>query len=321
MKLTFARYFRLAFGVGCILLSVAWGVAAPPLRPGDASSTPRVARNERRPEGEIRLPQAITLEGQVLLLQQAQVSALEAGMIASLEAHEGLMVEAGAELGRLDDARERLRRQHADYEAQGAKKKAENTIDLRYAQAAVDVSQAELDQAHEANLKVSGAIPAAEVRRRALGLERARLQVEQTQQDQGLNKITALAKQSTAELAAVELDRRKITAPVSGMVVDLVKNVGEWVKPGDPVLRILRIDRLRVEGRLSALEHGGELLGRPVTVTVTLPGDRVEHFTGKIVFISPEVEPVSKEFRIVAEVANRDLLLRPGMDAVVTIGR
>jgi multidrug efflux pump subunit AcrA (membrane-fusion protein) len=117
----------------------------------------------------------------------------------------------------------------------------------------------------------------------------------------------------------VNLNRRMIVAPVSGVVVDLYRHVGEWVKPGDPVLRILRIDRLKVEGYLNAAEHGSEVSGRLVTVTATLPGGRTEQFHGKIVFVSPEVEAVKKDFRVVAEVVNRDMLLRPGLDATLTI--
>ena len=54
-------------------------------------------------------------------------------------------------------------------------------------------------------------------------------------------------------------------------------------------------------------------------VTAVMPGGRTEQFQGKITFVSPEVEPVTKDFRIVAEVVNRDGLLRPGLDATLTI--
>ena len=54
--------------------------------------------------------------------------------------------------------------------------------------------------------------------------------------------------------------RRRILAPIGGMVVDVFRRQGEWVDPGVAVLRILRIDKLRVEAFLSAREVNRDLL-------------------------------------------------------------
>ncbi len=266
-----------------------------------------------------RLPGPISIPGQVMVLQQAQVSALEAGMIASLEAYEGLTVEAGQELGRLDDDRSQIEKKLAEFDHEIAEKHSADDVNVRYAKAAHEVAVAELNQGHEANKKVANALPASEIRRRALAAERARLQIEQSERELAIAQVTSRSKGATVDLATVNVTRRMIVAPVSGVVVDLYRHVGEWVKPGDPVLRILRTDRLKVEGHLNASQFGPEVAGRLVTVTAMLPGGHSEQFTGKIVFVSPEVEPVSKEFRVVAEVANRDGLLRPGLDATLTI--
>jgi hypothetical protein len=62
--------------------------------------------------------------------------------------------------------------------------------------------------------------------------------------------------------------------------------------------------------------------GRPVTATVRLAHGRRESFSGKVVFVSPEVE-AGGQYRYWAEVDNRKTgehwLLRPGLMAEVTI--
>jgi hypothetical protein len=89
------------------------------------------------------------------------------------------------------------------------------------------------------------------------------------------------------------------------------------------VLQVIRIDRLRVEGFLSASEHAPEeIAGRPVIVDVPLTDGRSARFSGQVVFISPIVQAGNK-YRVRAEVANRSEhghpILRPGMSATMNI--
>jgi macrolide-specific efflux system membrane fusion protein len=94
---------------------------------------------------------------------------------------------------------------------------------------------------------------------------------------------------------------------------------GEWVEPGDPVLRILRIDRLRAEGFVKVHHTEHDLENCLVTLKVNLPGEPGAVFPGKVVFLSPEVDPVNAQVRIWAEIENRGTRLRPGMRATMSI--
>ena len=93
----------------------------------------------------------------------------------------------------------------------------------------------------------------------------------------------------------------------------------------DPLARIVRTDRLRVEGYVDAAKWGPEQVrDRPVTVEVPLAGDTRESFTGRIVFVSPLVES-GGDYRVFAEVDNRKApssqqwLLRAGQTATMTV--
>jgi multidrug efflux pump subunit AcrA (membrane-fusion protein) len=99
--------------------------------------------------------------------------------------------------------------------------------------------------------------------------------------------------------------------------------LGEWVKPGDPVLRIIKIDRLSVEGRARATTYNpADLADRNVNVQVTLAGGRTAQFPGKIVFVGSEIGG-DERYAVRAEVENRkengQWVLQPGKQANMTI--
>jgi macrolide-specific efflux system membrane fusion protein len=121
------------------------------------------------------------------------------------------------------------------------------------------------------------------------------------------------------ELAKQAVDRRAIVAPISGMVVQVNQHQGEWVQSGKTVVRVLRVDRLRVEGFVLAKNMSGDLVGKRATLTIDLPGEPGATFDGKITFVSPEVNAVSGQVRLWAEVENQKLKLRPGLHGKLMI--
>ena len=126
-------------------------------------------------------------------------------------------------------------------------------------------------------------------------------------------------KRNALDTAKYNLSRCEIHSPLVGVVVQIKKRRGEWVQPGDVVMRIVRTDRLRVEAFLNSHDVGGDLLGRPVILSVDLPGQTHSQFRGSIVYVSPEVNPVNGQFRVWAQIDNRDGRLRPGLQGSMTI--
>jgi multidrug efflux pump subunit AcrA (membrane-fusion protein) len=254
---------------------------------------------------------------------EVQVPAQEAGVLVELPAQLGMRVERGDVLGKIDDSERQMQKRLALIEQKAAREKAENDIDVRYASAASKVAESEYQQAVEANGRVRGAFPEAEVRRLNLAWHRAFLQIEQAQVEQKMAKYQAQLRAAEVEAAEANIRRRRIVAPVAGEVVELMKHEGEWVAPGDPVLRVARFDTLRIEGFLNATEYDPlDVANRPVTVEVELARGRRVQFTGQISYIDPRVQ-AGGEYRVWAEVANRregdQWLLRPGLSAVMTV--
>ncbi len=69
---------------------------------------------------------------------------------------------------------------------------------------------------------------------------------------------------------------------------------------------------------MRAQDIRGELNDQPVKLTVRL-GDEQMEYSGRIVLVSPEVDPVNGQVRVWAEIDNHDLRLRPGLHGSMTI--
>jgi multidrug resistance efflux pump len=135
--------------------------------------------------------------------------------------------------------------------------------------------------------------------------------------------MTAAARDAEWKLARHDVERRRLLASLDGVVVQLLKHPGEWLQAGEPVLRLVRMDRVRVEGFVDASLYGDdEVADQPVRVFVARQRGQRETFSGKIVFVNPLIE-ASGNYRVWAEVENRQRngrwLLRPGSEAEMVI--
>jgi macrolide-specific efflux system membrane fusion protein len=216
-------------------------------------------------------------------------------------------------LGKIEDDDARIALKKAEAEATIAESKALNDVDVRFAKKASDVAQAELKRARESVERVERSISKTEMDKLVLEAERCVLAVESAEHEAEIAKQTWQLKKTEVEAAKQVVDRRRITSPLDGVVVEIHRRRGEWVKPGDPVFRLMRIDRLRIEGFVTAEQIAASDVGRAVTFHHEVPGGSPRVYSGKLVFISPEVDPVNGQIRIWAEVENRDQSLRPGV--------
>ncbi len=259
----------------------------------------------------------------VSLIDNVDVPAQEQGQLIAVEAKEGLEIESGTHIATIDDRQPKMQHRLAAVEHQRAERTVENDVDVRYAKAALEVANVEYLQSVEANRSVSGAVPEIEIRRLWLTRRRAGLQIEQAEFQTELSNLDVQARQAEVDAADLGIERRKIIAPVSGVVVEVYRRRGEWVNPGDPVLRIVRMNELRIEGFVNSKNYNpDEISGRPVTVQVQLARGQAEQFEGKITFVSPLVE-AGGDYRVWAQVTNRSRngvwLMRPGLQARMVV--
>jgi multidrug efflux pump subunit AcrA (membrane-fusion protein) len=259
----------------------------------------------------------------VSLIEEAQVPGREPGVLVALEAKEGMQVKAGGMIGRIDDSEPTMDKRIKTKEFETAKETATNDVNVRYAKAATDVAKVTYEKNAKAEESVHHTVAATELLKLKLEWRKAELQIEQAEHELKVNILTADAKSAAVDAADLSIRRRQITSPIDGVVVKIYKHVGEWVAPGDPVVRIVRVDHLRIEAFLNASDYSPqELDAKPVSVEVELARGRKEKFPGKVVFVSPIVE-AGGEYRVLADVVNRSedgqWLLRPGQLATMTM--
>ena len=261
----------------------------------------------------------------VYLLEDVQVPALEAGAIKVITAAEGAIVRKGDPLAVLDDREPQVKKLKAELERDAALAKASDDVEVRFAEASLAYSTAELNRLLSLERKAQNTVNAAEIEKARLARQRDELQIEKSKLDLKVAKMMASMHQAEVDSADLAVARRQIASPIDGEVVTVFHEPLEWVSAGEPVVQVVRMDRLRVEGFVSSSElNVSEIAGRNIVVEVPLARGRVERFAGKVVFVSPIVTAGGK-YRVRAEVENRlenrQWLLRPGMSAVMAVAK
>jgi multidrug efflux pump subunit AcrA (membrane-fusion protein) len=268
----------------------------------------------------------------VELMDEARVAAQEAGVLTGLEAREGLQVTKDTELGQINDNKIKMQRSVAEAERDVAKMQAENRSAIDAAEAGEKTALAEWRMNYDAERNVAGSVVQAQLNALALAHREASLTVVQRKMEQKIAGATVGVREVELKAVDEDIDRHKIRSPIDGEIVEVFTHVGEWVNPGDPVFRVVRLDRLKVKGFVNVADFApDQIAGRPVTVTVKLERGRTEQFEGKIVFVSPLVNTggtgarQNDDYLVQAEVVNRrdssagQWLLRPGLPAEMTI--
>jgi RND family efflux transporter MFP subunit len=263
---------------------------------------------------------AIDVQTVVLrLLGEAEVPAQEAGVITGVAVVEGQRVKQGELLAQIDDQVARLAEEATKAKYDIARAKATNNVRIRYAQKAMEVSEAELRRSTESIERFAKSVSQSQLDVEQLTVQKNRLEAEQATHEQAIAVLEMKQEESLLNAARAQISRRRIVAPFDGVIVQIYARKGEWAEPGQKALRIVNVDRLKAEGFIRAEDANERVVGRPINLVVN-PGGTQNTFSGKIVFVSPEVDPITGQVRIWAEIDNRDGRLRPGQQARMSVG-
>lgn len=285
------------------------------------------ASEESRPAAtpELRLPKAM-----VSLINHVQIPARQAGVLQNLSledgsiVQEGMRVKKGQLLGTLDDEDAKARQRAAASEHRVAvAEQAKAVANIAAAEATTKVADAEVKASLAIRERAKGGVSDQELRRQQLTVTRAESEHEVAMKEAETAGLTIEAKQAQLDVAAITVKHHHIESPLDGVVVQMYRRVGEWVSPGDPIMKVVYMDKLRVEGFVNADQFTpDELEGKTVEIVLHLPRDRTEKFAGVVSYVSSQVE-ASGEFRVWCEVENRQhnghWILRPGQFAEMVI--
>jgi membrane fusion protein (multidrug efflux system) len=135
-------------------------------------------------------------------------------------------------------------------------------------------------------------------------------------QDLDDSRAALMVAEANLALAQSRLTKSTITAPFDGLVGKRHISPGAFLRSGETITNLARIDQLRVTFAVPERLLGAMRVGAPITVLTTAFPD--QQLTGTIDVIEPQLDPVTRNAGVVALVDNPDELLRPGMSATVT---
>ncbi len=126
------------------------------------------------------------------------------------------------------------------------------------------------------------------------------------------SQIEALAKQGAPSESV------PITSPASGFVIE--KNVveGASVDAGMRLYRIAALTKVWIEAQVYEADLANVRVGQVAAVTMDYVPGRT--YDAKVAYVYPYVDPQTRTAQVRLELANKDLDLRPGMYASVTLG-
>ncbi len=122
---------------------------------------------------------------------------------------------------------------------------------------------------------------------------------------------------SELERTGQPTDLLVLRSPFEGVVSEAPMKIGMSVKRGDRLMTLLNLSRLWLWAAFYENEMG--LLREGQSVRVTLPALPNRSFDGKIVVISPTMDPVKRTVMVRIDLPNPDGELRPGMFANVVV--
>jgi RND family efflux transporter MFP subunit len=232
------------------------------------------------------ISQMLTVTGTVSALpnQDVKVSALVPGRIAEMKVAEGDHVEIGQVLAKLDDRPYRDQLHQAEAAAAQAKANLEN---------------ARLSFQRNQTLFERGIA--------------ARKDLEDARTQQSVAQAALRQAEAALELAHLQVARTEILSPLNGLVVKRFVNVGEQVDgtAAQPVVEVANLNQVELFGNLPATYLAKIHVGQTLPVTSdALPGKAL---SGRVVAISPAVDPATNVGTARIRIANLQNLLRLGV--------
>ena len=227
------------------------------------------------------LPQEQILDGVVEAVRRSTVSAQTTGQVKDILVDVNDFVERGATIIRLRDTEQRANLDQAE-------------AALREARARFNEAQAEYNRVKEIYAKNLIAKANVDAATATLNAARARFEAAQA----GVTQVRE------------QLDYTVINAPYSGIVLERHVQLGESVRPGQPLMTGFSLDELRVVANVpqrlivTVREHS--------KARVLLPNGQADVAAERLTFF-PYADPQSNIFKVRVYLPNRTLGLYPGM--------
>ena len=118
------------------------------------------------------------------------------------------------------------------------------------------------------------------------------------------------------DMALEQLRRRQIIAPHAGVITEILLEVGEACQPYEALIQVVDTRQCYLVASIEATGGSRLRLDQKATIEIDLvDGKTIVH--GKIVFLSPLVDPASGLQKLKILFENKDGRIRPGLTGVM----
>jgi membrane fusion protein (multidrug efflux system) len=137
--------------------------------------------------------------------------------------------------------------------------------------------------------------------------------------DDAVDRAEALLKETVAQVGVIQaqIAKKTVRAPFAGQLGLRLVNLGQILSDGDPIVPLQTLDPVHVDFSVPQQHLGRLAVG--MLVRTRVDGDADAALNGRILAINPQVDPVTRNVRVRALVANPAQKLRPGMFAQVEV--
>ena len=273
-------------------------------------------------------PRSVPLEfevrGFLRAFEEVTVHAEVDGQVVARHVDEGKPVRKGVKLLELDTTFRQLTVKQLTASVDGAREQQ------RQAKAGLDGARAQVSEAEAAQQNAINEVKRIERLQKgdhAVPVEVDRITTHKRQCDARMRMANAamagaISKKDAAEAALAlaeaqleeadeRLKRCVITSPLDGVISMVGLEVGEFVRPTQPVCEVIRVDKFKLIVELNARDA---VLVQPKTkATLHLDARPDDTYEAEVVRIGPRANPVSKKFPVELHVTNRGGRLMAGM--------
>lgn len=123
--------------------------------------------------------------------------------------------------------------------------------------------------------------------------------------------------EAAVKSARTQLAEATITAPISGVIGVRYFEAGDMASPAMPLVTVVQMDRVKITFNAAEEDLGKLAVGQTARVMVKSYADR--SFEGKVVKISPVLDPLTRMAEVEVLIDNPQRLLKPGMYAQVDV--
>lgn len=298
-------------------------------RPDEAAAGEESVAVETTIAQTASLESAKELTGTTEPVRQVSLRSQAEGQLVSLSVDVGDRVTTGQSLGQVDDRVLAAQVQQAEAELASrrsavAEAQAEvSDVQAQVAQLQVQLQQAIADAERFQRLADEGAITtqqAEQAQTARLAAEQAVRSAEERVRTRQQAVVAAQAQVTAQQATLAEIQQRRafsaLNAPISGAVLERLRQPGDLVRPGEEILTLGDFRNIKVVVPVSELDLAAVQVGQSVPVRLDAFPDRT--FTGRVERIAPIADATARLVPVEIFLPNNEGLITAGLLARVS---